>query len=390
MDIGKKLTFQFMATVALILMISFIAIYLSFSGSRKSEFYDRLDSKAKLAAQMLIDIDEIDAELLLRIERNNPLSLPNEILVIFDYRNNKIFTNDDNNVLFISPTLISEVRVKKEVRYNQKPYEVLGQYYTGKDDRIVVFAAATDIFGLRKISRLRNILIFVFIASLILVYLAGKSFSARALLPISRIINQVDEIGISNLDARVDEGNRKDELARLAITFNKMLHRLESAFNNQKRFIANASHELKNPLTAITGQLEVTLMKDERSPEEYRKTIVSVHEDIVNLNRMANNLLLLAQTNTDSTSKNFTPVRIDELLWKAEQEIRKRNTQYHIHINFNPCIEDESSFTVLGNEMLLRVAMTNLIDNACKYSSDHTVEIMLNVQADFPRNFSLC
>ena len=75
-------------------------------------------------------------------------------------------------------------------------------------------------------------------------------------------MTQVEAIGESNLDTRVSEGNGKDELARLAQTFNKMLARLEFAFNTQKNFIANASHELRNPLTMITGQLEVILMKD--------------------------------------------------------------------------------------------------------------------------------
>ncbi|NJK86975.1 MAG: hypothetical protein HC906_14355 [Bacteroidales bacterium] len=78
MEIRKKLTYQFVTIVAVILLFSLAAIYILFAQSRKEEFYDRLSKKAILSAQMLIDIDEIDVEVLRRIEKNNPLSLPKE------------------------------------------------------------------------------------------------------------------------------------------------------------------------------------------------------------------------------------------------------------------------------------------------------------------------
>ena len=73
MEIRRKLLYQFIGIVALILMLSSLSVYISFSTGRKEEFYERLGSKAKMVAQMLIEIDEIDAELLKRIEKNNPV-----------------------------------------------------------------------------------------------------------------------------------------------------------------------------------------------------------------------------------------------------------------------------------------------------------------------------
>ena len=105
-------------------------------------------------------------------------------------------------------------------------------------------------------------------------------------------------IGVANLDARISEGNGKDELSQLAQTFNKMLERIESAFKTQKNFIANASHELRTPLTVITGHLEVILM-NARKNEEYRKTIISVLGNIKNLNHISNRLLQLAQASSE-------------------------------------------------------------------------------------------
>ena len=379
MEIRKKLTYQFIGIVAFILLFSLVAIYVSFSQARKEEFYDRLGSKAKLVAQMLIDIDEIDSELLKKIEKNNPLSLSGEKIVIFDYENKKIYSTDEDNILVFPISFIQQVRLKEEVRFRQKEYEVIGQFYTGQSDRIVVFAAATDIFGINKMQRLRIIMVFVFIASLVIVFIAGRLFAMRALAPISNIVKQVNRIEVTNLNARLDKGNEKDEIAHLALTFNKMLERLETAFHIQKNFIANASHELRTPLTVITGQLEVVLMKA-RTNEEYCNTLIIVLKEIKNLNLLSNKLLLLAQTSSKESDINFLPVRIDDVLWKAQQEILTRSKNYSIEIIFEDGIDDESKLSVLGNDLLLRTSLTNLMDNACKYSENHYAEVRLDAR----------
>ena len=377
MEIRKKLLYQFIGIVAMILLLSSLSVYISFSGGRKEEFYDRLGSKAKMVAQMLIDIDEIDAELLKRIEKNNPVSLPNEKIIIFDYQDKIVYSTDDDQLLAISPELITEVRLKEEVRLKQMPYEILGQFYAGKYDRYVVFAAATDIYGLGKLKRLRIILLIAFIISLFIVFISGKIFVSRALTPISKIMSQVGAIGVSTLDARISEGNGKDELSQLAQTFNKMLERVESAFKTQKNFIANASHELRTPLTVITGHLEVTLM-NARKNEEYRKTIISVLGNIKNLNHISNRLLQLAQASSEFSEADFSLIRIDEILWQAKKDVLKINDNYHININFSESIDDEYKLKVKGNDQLLRTAISNLIDNGCKYSGDHTSDIIVN------------
>lgn len=377
MEIRKKLLYQFIGIVAMILLLSSLSVYISFSGGRKEEFYDRLGSKAKMIAQMLIDIDGIDAELLKRIEKNNPVSLPNEKIIIYDYMDGIVYSTDDKQLLEISPELIAEVRLKEEVRLQQLSYEILGQFYAGEYDRYVVFAAATDIYGLGKLKRLRVILLVVFIISLFIVFISGKVFVSRALTPISKIMAQLGEIGVSNLDARLSEGNGKDELSQLAQTFNKMLERIESAFKTQKNFIANASHELRTPLTVITGHLEVILI-NARKNEEYRRTIISVLGNIRNLNHISNRLLQLAQASSELSGGDFSLIRIDEILWQARKDVQKNNDIFKVNISFSESIDDELKLILRGNEQLLRTAISNIIENSCKYSDDHTSEISVN------------
>lgn len=377
MEIRKRLTYQFTAIVALLLLFSFISIYFSFSESRQEEFYERLGSKAKLVAQMLVEIDEIDTVLLGKIERNNPLSLPNEIIIIYDNLNEQIYNTDREHIFNISEAQINAVRLRGELEISEGPFEILGYFHTGQFDHIVVFVSAEDIFGMSKLRRLRLIIAIVYFSSLIVVYFSGRLFSARALQPISTMVTRVNGISVANLNERLDGADGKDELARLARTFNRMLKRLENSFIAQRSFINNASHELRTPLTIITGQLEVVLLSA-RSNEQYRDTVISVLDDIRNLNILSNRLLMLAQTSSEKSDIHFAEIRVDDILWKARKQVIKRNPKNIIAISFSDSIDDDMKLTIQGNEVLLQTALVNLMDNGCKYSNDHRVEVSIN------------
>ena len=152
----------------------------------------------------------------------------------------------------------------------------------------------------------------------------GWFFSGRALKPISDVVKKVEDISITSLNLRVFEGNGTDEIGRLANTFNKMLERLETSFAMQKTFIANASHELRTPLTSINGQLEVLMMKD-RSTMEYKSALGSVLDDIRSLIDLSNRLLLIARTSGEGPVNINKKLRIDEILWQAQEEILRFN-----------------------------------------------------------------
>lgn len=376
MQIRNRLTLQFTSIVACIYAIAMLAIYLAFSNFREEEFYARLTNKAKYFVHLLISVEEIDQTLLKKIERNSPNELPGEHVIIYDLDDNKIFDLDEDKSLTISKQLIQEVKAAKEVRFKQEGLEILGYYISDGDESIIAFIAARDVFGLRKLKILRFIIWVVFSGGLIIVYLAGRLYSQRALNPINEIINQVNNIDDSSLNKRLDEGNKKDELAKLSQTFNGMLARLETAFRAQRSFIANASHEIRNPLAAVTGQLEVVLLKD-RNTDEYKASITSVLEDIKELNLILNKLLMLAHTSSETSVANFMMVRIDEVIWKSRTALIKQYPDYTIEVDIDLNFNSEEDFCILGNETLLLSAITNLMENGCKYSTNKSVQVKL-------------
>src|SRR5690606_37451617 len=112
-------------------------------------------------------------------------------------------------------------------------------------------------------------------------------------------------------------------------TFNKLLDRIENAFKMQKTFVANVSHELKNPLTKINSQLEVVLLKD-REPETYRQTVSSVLEDIRDLSLLSDSLLELAKVSDDRRDLLTERVRIDELLLDLREKVANMQKEYRV------------------------------------------------------------
>lgn len=374
MNIRARLTVLFFSIVGAIFILASVLIYIFSADYRQDDFYNRLMNKAINTAKLLIEVEEVDAELLRRIERDNPVSLPNEKISIYNYKNEILYSSDEQQIIKVSRDQLDRIRLDENIRFTQGDYEVLGFLYADKYDRFVIIAAATDIYGLSKLHNLRTILLIVFGASIVVVSIAGSVYAGKALQPISRVINQVDDISITSLSTRVDEGNGTDEIAHLAMTFNKMLERLEKSFLLQKNFIANASHELRTPLAAITGQLEVSLMTP-RQAGEYEKVIRSVLDDIKSLNQTSDRLLMHAQADAETAKKDFTQLRIDDLLWQVRDELTKRHNEYQVFVHLSEDLDEDKKLIIAGDEQLMKAAFTNLIDNSCKYSGNHRSDI---------------
>ncbi len=173
MQLRRKLTLLYLTLFVSIVLISSFSIYYWFAEYRKTEFYDRMYKKAMSITELLIDVEEVDNELLKKIDNTRPASLPEEKIVIYNHRNEKIYGNPVD-ALVIPYEVFKKIRLQKRVEYIEAEHEVLGFYYTGKFDRVVVAIAAKDIYGYSKLYRLRVILIAVSLVTVILVFFSGR------------------------------------------------------------------------------------------------------------------------------------------------------------------------------------------------------------------------
>jgi len=379
MKIRTRLALYFTIIVASLLIFFAFAIYYFSSSYRQKEFYERLTEKAFNYGKLVIEVDEVSADLMNIFDKNTAY-LINERIVIYDHSNKQIFITAGDQAS-IDVSLLDKIRKQKEMRYLDGENEAFAKAYPYKEHLFVVMVSAFDKDGFDKLNNLKIILLIGSCVSVIITMLVGWIYSGQVLSPISGVIRQVERTNASNLSERIELGNGKDEISLLAATFNGMLDRIQRSFELQKGFVSNASHELRTPLTAITGQLEVALMS-KRDPEQYIAVLHSILEDIKNVNRLTNGLLELAQADADISQFKMRAVRMDELLWQTRSELLKRNPDYRIDIEVVSMLEDERKLQVMGSEQLLRSALINIMDNACKFSADKLVKIIFKQKED--------
>lgn len=381
MKIRNKLTLLFTGIVAAIFLIFALIIYISFDKNREEEYYKQLNNIAITKAKLLLDA-KVSPAVLQLIYRNSQNVLYEEEVAVYDTSFHLKY-HDAVEIDKVKETrqMINEIVNKHYIEFYQGKMQVVGILYKHKTGNYVLTAAANDQMGYAKLQNLKYTLIIAFLSTIVLIYLSGLFLANKALKPVSDLIDEVEEITATNLDLRIKQGNGKDEIAELAITFNAMLNRLEKSFDAQKEVVSNISHELRTPLTAMLAELQLTLEKD-RNNEDYKRSIIHAITDAQKLVRLSNSLLDLAKASYDLTEIAFRELRIDELILDARGDVLHAQPTYKINIVFETEIEDDDFISVMGNEYLLKLAFINLMENGCKFSKTMEVTVAINYFKD--------
>jgi signal transduction histidine kinase len=346
MLIRTKLILRFTILVAGLLVAFSAFVYYFQAAARRQRFVHRMEASALLAARVLI-------------RSGHPAGTvhPRDLLMMTGER-----------IKILGPTgqtLFAEVAAVPPGQAEQ--LESTRVRYKSQGVTYQVEIAAIDRLGHSQLDTLRLILVVGNVGTLLLIILAGWVLANQFLQPIARVVEQVEQITASNLSQRVDEGNRRDEIARLAITFNQMLAGVEQAFEAQKSFLSHASHELRTPLATLLGTLETSLAYDDNLTES-KESIASGLEDVRHLIALTNGLLTLARA--DAPSPRLLPVRLDECLTTALAYAQAKYPGREVKLSIGPAPDTVEPFSLPGNAELLTTALFNLLDNACKYSQD--------------------
>jgi heavy metal sensor kinase len=193
--------------------------------------------------------------------------------------------------------------------------------------------------------------------------LGGYVLARRALAPMDRMAEQARLITATRMSDRLPVDNPNDELGRLSTVFNDTLTRLQSSFDQMRRFTSDASHELRTPLTAIRSVGEVGL-REKRGEGEYREIIGSMLEEVDSLSRLVDRLLLLSRAETGDAMLTREDMNLTALVEDvvAQLEVLAEEKQQSIGV------EAGAAAHWIGDRMVLRQALINLVDNAIKYT----------------------
>lgn len=239
---------------------------------------------------------------------------------------------------------------------------------------VAIIQVGTTLKGLEEIFHsLGYILLFDIVASVVIASAVGWFLARKALRPVDEITMMARRISAESLNERLDIKGPQDELLRLADTFNEMIARLERSFNQIRQFTADASHELKTPLTVLRGEIEVAL-RTEGSVEGLRSVLESALEEIERMNYIVRSLLELARVDAEKTSGVGTDARLDRIVMDRIEQIRKFAVEKGIRVD----ILKIEPVVVKGDPLRFSQLIFNLLDNAVKYTHrDGRVDVSL-------------
>ena len=219
------------------------------------------------------------------------------------------------------------------------------------DDANHLLAAATVLFGAMAL------------ALLAAVGLAGEMLTRRVLGAIDDVVDQAHSIGEASLHQRLPHPGTQDEIGRLVDTLNAMLDRLEHGYDAQRRFTADASHELRSPLSRLRTEIEITLRRPREAPE-YVDALASCLDEVRRLTTLVEELLMLTRLDVGQERNAVETVALNPLVRAAAQRLEKAAAQRGIRIVFDEGVAVQARVAAGPVDMVL----ANLLDNAVKFS----------------------
>ncbi|TLV02456.1 sensor histidine kinase [Dyadobacter luticola] len=377
MSIKQRITIGFGLLVALLLLLFSIFIYQTYESYRQSLMRNRLQRRA-VAGQLYF-------ENRLEFHRSSYLTLPEQHEFLVDSSNKIIYQSSGISDYKLTTELLADAR-KQEVyfSYTGKPLKRLKEgialSFTVDGKRYVSVVTAHDVTGIQASESLFFILASGNVILLVIVAFAGFLFASRAMRPFDGLIAQMDPASVSDFSFRLQSRTNADEAAYLTNSFNELLGRLQGLAISQEHFVSYASHEIRTPLTVVKGILETSLAYDKELgdvKQSMEKALVRLEGAI----ELANSLLHLAEVEGLQSARVRDEINIVDTVLDTITYFSEKRPEQQIDLVLTDTFTQQSSnFSILGNATLLRTVLTNILDNASKYSRQEPVELKVDLE----------
>lgn len=261
------------------------------------------------------------------------------------------------------------------------PIRVVTRPVTFMDKGLVaIVQVGSSLEGMDEIFHsIAYILFLGIVASVVVASVVGWFLAQKSLKPVAEITAMAKRIEAENLNERIAIKGPQDEIGKLASTINEMIGRLEKSFKQIKQFTADASHELKTPLTVLKGEMEIALRAKD-NPALMREALVSSLEEIDRMSSIVRNLLDLAKIDIEREGGAKTLVRLDKVISDRCDHLRKASLDSGVELN----ILRISPVNIIGDSLRIGQLVSNLIDNALKYTPQGgKVDVSLGEEAGF-------
>jgi two-component system OmpR family sensor kinase len=376
MSIRLRLTLWYVLLLAVILIVFSGALYSILSLSLYSEVDRTLETRAAevqrgadAALQIQSDVRQLLARGRFFLPGADAFATPGIYVQIMTLDGTAVSRSDNlsDQTVTIAQTVMDHVAqgsstytnsavAKVQLRTFVAPLNARGQII----GMIVVAQSLQSVND--TLSRLATLLGFGTIGGLLLAFIVGAFLARRALAPIDQMTQSAHSIsGAGDLTRRIQQPKTRDEVGRLAATFNDMLARIEELFRAQQRILADVSHELRSPLTAIRGNLDLLRRGAFENTAERDASLAAIDSESARMQRMVQDLLLLAQADAGVQIQK-QPVELDTLLLDVYRQARLKAGGVKLTLG------SEDQAQVMGDSDRLKQLFTNLLDNAIKYT----------------------
>ena len=232
-------------------------------------------------------------------------------------------------------------------------------------DYIVVVGSSLEPTD-EELESLRRILAWVVPLSLVVAGIGGWILARRSLSPVVAMADRAREIGVGSLNARLPVANPRDELGLLAGTFNELLARLEGSVEQQRQFMADASHELRTPVNIARTAARVALQQPTRTEAEYRETLEVIEQETIRLSRIVDDMFTLTRADAGSYPVRPMPMYLDELI----DDVVRASQVVAAARNVTVTADTVHPAPFTGDEDLIRRLIVNVVDNAVRFSPE--------------------
>jgi two-component system OmpR family sensor kinase len=266
--------------------------------------------------------------------------------------------------------LIFPAHKKKESFYTYNPpgssktFRFYEKSAVVHDKETYIFQIATEMKRAERI--LENFLENIFRALPVILFLSivcGIYVSRQPRKVIRNITTVAKRMTLQNMKQRLEVPLADDEIRDLTVTINEMMNRLEKSFENMKQFTSDVSHELRNPLFALKGELEV-LLSQKRDVQEYREALYECEERVDFLIKMSNDLFLISRFDENKIQMDFDYLNIDDVIYKVCDLFLPMAEEKSIKLVMNL----SNGLTIFADKIKLSQVLSNLLDNAIKFT----------------------
>lgn len=350
-------------------------IVLSFAEFREEEFKERLNEKALTTIRLLLDVKELDNDLLKIIDQNSIHQLYDEKTLVFDDQFNLIYSSLDDTKIHWTTNDLEILKAKESFYKKDGENEIYGIKHLNNGKQFYAIVSANDNYGKSKLRYLTTIVIITFLVFLLATWLFTFTLIKKQLKPLDEFHENISQINDLHIERQLaTKENSKNEIDLLSIEFNQMMSRITEVYNLQKDFTAHVSHELRTPLLKLSAQVENQLLQQKG---EHNDFLTNMMQDIAQLNELINSLLLLTKNN-QTNSREYEPIRIDEVLYIAFEKITHDYKDISIDFSISESVaETPDILEVKASSNLLEIAFNNLIKNAYLYSDNKKVQIKI-------------